>query len=794
MLWMVAVHCSAQLRSGKSPTASRSSGATPAANPSAGSLLLPAATAYDSAGNLFFADSRQHQVFELTVAGVSRVVAGTGDQGFAGDGGPATAAMLNGPSGLAVSPDGTLYIADTGNQRIRAIAGGIISTVAGSGVRGFSGDGAALQAALRDPSSLAVDPAGRLLICDTGNQRLRRLTGGQLTTIAGNGVQGFGGDGSAGTAAELDTPLGVAANSAGTIYIADTHNQRIRMLGSDGTISTFAGTGVKGFSGDGAQASAAMLSQPFDVAVGSDGAVLIADSGNQRIRSISAAGIISTISGSGVQGFNADTTQGAAAALDSPRSVSVQAQGQPVFAESHNGVVRELADDNALYTLAMLAAPRTSAVSLSTAQSAVYGQGTAIVRVTGSAATPQGSVSLSADGATVGSAMLTSGNANLSLDALPVGSHVLSAAYAGDGLNGSALSSTTPIAISTASVIATANSASVAYGDPVPVLTGSLSGLLAQDSTSVHAVFSAAAGMLSPVGNYPISATLSGQGSTNYTLSLGANSGSLMIHQANSATALSLPAQAYAGLPMRLTATVAPATSGVPTGSVSFLDAGAVVGSAVLVNGTAATTIASASASVHAYSAQYGGDSNFLASASNGANLVIGTVPDFTVSVTPSNASVQGGSVAVFSVNLTPQNGPFTGAVTFSVSGLPQGATASFSPPSLVPGANSVATSLSVQTVALSGRWSARREGTVALAVVLLPLFGLFAARPSRRRPAILALSVTVMLWSASGCGTRTTAANTTPSQSFTLTVHATGTNLAGTVVSHTGTATLTVF
>ena len=755
-------------------------------------MLLPAATAYDSAGNLFFADSRQHQVFELTLAGVSKVVAGTGDQGYAGDGGPATAAMLNGPSGLAVSQDGTLYIADTGNERIRAVAGGVISTVAGSGVRGFSGDGGALQAALQDPSSLAVDPAGRLLICDTGNQRVRRLTGGQLTTIAGNGVQGFGGDGSAGTAAELDTPLGVAVSNSGAIYIADTHNQRVRVLGTDGTISTLAGTGMKGFSGDGAQASSAELSQPIGVAVGSDGAVLIADSGNQRIRSISTAGLISTISGSGVQGFNADTTQGAAAALDSPRSVSVQAQGQPVFAESHNGVVRELADDNALYTLAILAAPRMSAVSLSTAQSAVYGQGTATVRVAGSAATPQGSVSLFVDGATLASALLSSGNANLSLGTLPVGSHVLSAAYSGDGLNGSAVSSATSIAISTASVIATANSASIAYGDPVPVLAGSLSGILPQDLNAVHAVFSAAAGTLSPVGNYPIGATLSGQGSANYTLSLGANSGSLSIHQANSATSLSLPAQAYAGLPVRLTATVAPATTGLPTGSVNFLDSGAVVGSATLVSGTAATTMASASAGVHAYSVQYGGDSNFLASTSTSATLAIGAMPDFTVGVTSPNVSVQGGSVAVFSVNVTPQNGPFTGVVTFSVSGLPQGATASFSPPSVVPGANSVTASLSVQTVALSGRWSAKREGTITLAVILLPIFGLFGVR--RHRPATLALLATVSLWSVFGCGTRTTAADTIPSQSFSLTVHATGTNLAGSVVSHTGTAMLTVF
>ena len=242
-------------------------------------LLLPAALAYDSSGNLFFADVRRQQVFELTLAGTWSVVAGTGEQGFAGDGGLATAATLNGPRGVAVASDGTLYISDTGNQRIRAVHQGVISTVVGSGARGYSGDGPALTAALFDPTALAVDASGSLLFCDTGNQRVRKLSGGSIATVAGSGVQGFGGDGGAATAADLNTPLGIAAAADGTLYIADTQNQRVRTVHVDGTIATFAGTGVKGYSGDGGQATQAALDLPFGIAVGMDGVVLIGDAG-----------------------------------------------------------------------------------------------------------------------------------------------------------------------------------------------------------------------------------------------------------------------------------------------------------------------------------------------------------------------------------------------------------------------------------------------------------------------------------------------------------------------------------
>ena len=209
--------------------------------------LLPASVAYDAAGNLYFADTNRHEVYESSLAGVLSVVAGDGVQGFSGDGGAATSAELDSPQGVAIGPDGTLYIADTGNERVRAVSEGVITTFAGIGSSGFAGDGgAAMSASLRGPNALAIDASGALLVCDAGNERVRRISAGVIQTIAGNGTQGFAGDGGASTSAELDTPMGLAVGAGGQIYVADSHNNRIRVIAANGTISTFAGSGVQG--------------------------------------------------------------------------------------------------------------------------------------------------------------------------------------------------------------------------------------------------------------------------------------------------------------------------------------------------------------------------------------------------------------------------------------------------------------------------------------------------------------------------------------------------------------------
>ena len=227
-------------------------------------------------------------------------VAGTGIAGFGGDGGPAKLAMLNQPEGVAVDASGNLYIADTDNNRIRKISpNGIITTVAGTGIAGFSGDGGpASQAQLNHPEGVAVDASGNLYIADTGNNRIRKISpDGIITTVAGNGIAGFSGDNGPASQAQLNQPEGVAVDASGNLYIADTDNDRIREVRTDGVIVTIAGDA--GFSGDGGPASQAQLNHPEGVAVDASGNLYIADTGNNRIRKISPNGIITTVAGNG---------------------------------------------------------------------------------------------------------------------------------------------------------------------------------------------------------------------------------------------------------------------------------------------------------------------------------------------------------------------------------------------------------------------------------------------------------------------------------------------------------------
>jgi sugar lactone lactonase YvrE len=222
-------------------------------------------------------------------SGVISTVAGNGTAGFSGDGGPATSAQLYNPYGVAVDTAGNLFIADATNNRVRKVTpGGVISTVAGNGTGGYSGDGGPATAAqLYSPTGVAVDTAGNLFIADPGNYRVRKVTpGGVIGTVAGNGYQGHSGDGGPATAAQLYYPYGVAVDTAGDLFIADTNNYRVRKVTPGGVISTVAGNGTPGFSGDGGPATSAWLYMPFGVAVDTAGNLFIADYGNNRIRKV----------------------------------------------------------------------------------------------------------------------------------------------------------------------------------------------------------------------------------------------------------------------------------------------------------------------------------------------------------------------------------------------------------------------------------------------------------------------------------------------------------------------------
>jgi Bacterial Ig-like domain (group 3)/NHL repeat len=305
----------------------------------AATLANPSAVAFDTAGNLYVADANNHVIREISTSGVITTIAGTGSEGFAGDGAAATSAQLDTPTGIAVDASGNLYIADSHNHRIRKVSAGTITTLAGTGTPGFSGDGAAATAAqLSLPSGVAVDSTGNVYIADTNNHRIRKVSSGTITTLAGDGEELYAGDNGPATSAALDSPTGVAVDANGNVYIADRLNQRIRVV-SGGNITTFAGSGTPGFSGDGASATAATLSKPSGVSVDAVGNVYIADTDNQRIRQVG-NNTIATIEGSGSQGYGGDSGLSTAAILNAPRAVAPDAFGNLSIADRLNQRLR----------------------------------------------------------------------------------------------------------------------------------------------------------------------------------------------------------------------------------------------------------------------------------------------------------------------------------------------------------------------------------------------------------------------------------------------------------------------
>ena len=294
----------------------------------------------DSAGNLYIAQYSDGRIRKVS-GGIITTVAGNGQGGYAGDGGPAINALLNNPARVAFDAAGALYVADLGNNRVRKISGGIITTVAGNGVAGYSGDnGLATEASLNGPWGITLDAAGNLYIADSLNQRIRKVSAGIITTVAGNGNAGFSGDGGPAANASLYAPLSAAVDASGTLYIADAGNSRVRKV-SAGLISTLAGNGTTGFSGDNGPAAKASLNSPTDVAVDSAGNIYIADFGNNRIRKVS-GGLIATVAGNGVSGFSGDGGAASLAEFDRPVGVAVDEAGNLYIADTDNQRIRRV--------------------------------------------------------------------------------------------------------------------------------------------------------------------------------------------------------------------------------------------------------------------------------------------------------------------------------------------------------------------------------------------------------------------------------------------------------------------
>ena len=306
--------------------------------------------ARDVAGNSYIADSYSSHIFKVSASGTLTVLAGNGTLGYSGDGGPATSAALNRPQGVALDASGNVFIADTDNSVIREVvaATGIIQTVAGSGTAGYGGDGGpATSAGLNFPSGLFVDSSGNIFIADTDNSVIREVLAdsGNIQTVAGNGSAGYAGDGGLATSAELDEPEGVFVDASGNIFIADTFNSVIREV-TAGTIQTVVGVYYAwdftcNYSGDGGPATAAQLCLPTGVFLDASEDIFIADTNNARIREV-VAGTINFVAGDGTIGFSGDGGPATSAELNYPGGIFVDSSANIFIADTLNAVIREV--------------------------------------------------------------------------------------------------------------------------------------------------------------------------------------------------------------------------------------------------------------------------------------------------------------------------------------------------------------------------------------------------------------------------------------------------------------------
>jgi sugar lactone lactonase YvrE len=685
-------------------------------------LAYPSAVAYDASGNLYLADANNHVIREIVKStGNIVTIAGTGVEGFSGDGASATAAQLDTPTGIAVDKSGNVYIADSHNHRIREVSGGTITTIAGTGIAGFSGDsGAAAAAQLALPSAVAVDANSNIYIADTNNHRIRKITGTTITTIAGDGEELFAGDGAAATAAALDSPTGVAVDSSGNVYIADRLNQRIREVTvSSGTITTLAGSGSGfsgNFSGDGATATAATLARPSGVSVDAAGNVYVADTDNQRIRQIG-GGAIATISGTGSQGFGGDGGLATGAILNSPKSVTPDASGNISIADKQNERIRAGLLPTLTFANVAVGVPSASqAVTLANS-------GTASITVSTITFAP-------------GYSVATGG----SCSSLPI----TIAAGASCTENVEFL----PVAVG-------ADNGSVAFGGTGVVPQSVLLAATASQATTTTSLTSS------------IDPTLAGQGTT-------------------------------------FTAVIMPIGLGTPTGTVSFNYLGAPIGGAPvpLVAGTASISTNALPTGTDGITAVYSGDPNYGFSNSL---TVSQSVQDFSITLTPqpgnpagsTNQTVIPGQAVTFDFALTPLAEPFTFPITMSATGLPPGATAIFKPQTVTPGGSATGFTMTVQTIlgALPHENPFGKGSGVVLAMLLLPFSARLRRRARKLRLAtlVLALFVSVAaLGSITGCGTNTGFFGQ-QQKDYTITVTGTATGTNGFTLQHSTTVVLTV-
>ena len=333
----------------------------------AGILFLGGLTAAgqvsDSEENIYLPNFRDNRVYKLSNNGALSIVAGNGERGFSGDGGPAIEASFSGVRAVAVDGEGTLFVIDMNNHRIRRVdaESGIVTTIAGTGEPGFSGDeGPAVEANLNRPSAIAIDSDGNLFVADGRNSRIRRIDrdSGIITTFAGTGEKGFSGDGGPATEARIGNANGLAFDRFGNLFVSDTTNDSIRRIDvATGIITTIAGTQTRGYGGDGGPATEASLAHPNGLAIDGKGNIFIADSHNFRIRRIHPrTNVITTVAGTGINGNSGDGGPATEAELDDLGEVMLDSNGSLLFGnfkmirhvDRHTRVITTRFDSNSL--------------------------------------------------------------------------------------------------------------------------------------------------------------------------------------------------------------------------------------------------------------------------------------------------------------------------------------------------------------------------------------------------------------------------------------------------------------
>ena len=677
-------------------------------------IYLPQGVVADASGAFYIADTNNNRIRKVDTSGTITTVAGTGLAGYAGDGGPATAAQISLPSGITLDGAGNIYFADDGNNIIRRVDAntGIITTIVGVPMKqGYTGDGGAGTAAyLSSPRGIAFDATGNLYIADTGNNVVRKVNAstGIITTVAGNGTAGYSGDGAAATAAMLNTPWSMAFGPDGSLYIADLDNNMVRRVSTGGTISTVAGNGNRGFTGDGGPATAAALNDPAAVVVNPAGDLYIGDSGNNRVRRVDTTGKINTIIGTGAEAYGGDDGPAPNAAIYAPYALHYDQAGNLYLSDMlHNRIRWVPATPIALQypdmRVGKLSAPQ--AVGVENDGNSGLNLSTPVFV---NAALDSGSTTCSFT-----AAMASDGTCNLGVEFAPTttGSNVQGTltmpSNAGNApsvvnLSGQVLS-VEPVTVTLTSspnpslvnqnvvFTATVSSADPNVSGPVTFLDGTtpicsniaISGGVAVCNTSTLTL-----------GSHSVTANYGGDANNEAKVSA---PDIQVVQQSSNVTLTVAPNPAVVTANVTLTATVT-APSGTPTGSVVFYDGVvALTGNIPLTSGVATFSTTALTPGTHTLAAKYSGDASNAAGTSNPVNEVINQATT-TTTLASSNPNAYVGGVVTFTATVTSANGTIpTGTVQFSegasvlgTQSLNTSGTATFSTATLAPGNHNI--------------------------------------------------------------------------------------------------------